>query len=227
MREITATQVLIFNLLLAVVLAASVGTTWLSLSALPLGDFRGVGFVLMVFVLIYVYACVIYRLYLYIFPIKEGEIAPGSREEFHYHIHLLFNLVLFHALTRSLLLPVPLMRLVYIALGARLGANSYSAGVLLDPALIWVGDNSIVGHDALIFSHVVEGSGLSIARVRLGNNVTIGAKAVIMPGVIIEDDAIVAVGAVVQKGTHIRAGELWGGVPARLIRNADKGHRTN
>ena len=49
---------------------------------------------------------------------------PGSREEFGYPIHLLFFLILFQPLTRSLLVPVPLMRSIYIALGARMGFNS-------------------------------------------------------------------------------------------------------
>ena len=113
------------------------------------------------------------------------------------------------------------MRLVYLALGARLGSNTYSAGAILDPPLTEVGANTIIGHDAALFSHAIEGRHLSHARIRIGNNVTIGAHAIIMSGVTIEDDAIVAAGAVVTKDSHIGAGEIWGGNPARLLRRRD------
>ena len=41
-----------------------------------------------------------------------------------------------------------------------------------------------------------------------------------MPGVTIEDGATVLVRSVVIQGTHIGAGETWGGNPARLRRSA-------
>lgn len=81
-----------------------------------------------------------------------------------------------------------------------------------------MGDNCIIGHDAVLFGHALEGRQLSLAGIQLGNYVTIGAHAVIMSGVVIEDEAIVAAGAVVNKGTHIAAGETWGGVPAKRIK---------
>jgi acetyltransferase-like isoleucine patch superfamily enzyme len=88
---------------------------------------------------------------------------------------------------------------------------------MLDPILTVVGDNSIIGHDAALFSHAIEGKFYSLGTIRIGNNVTIGAKAVVMSEVCIEDGAIVSAGAVVSKGTHINAGEIWGGVPAKLV----------
>ena len=57
--------------------------------------------------------------------------------------------------------------------------------------------------------------------VRIGNNVTIGAHSVVLAGVTVGDGALVATGAVVKKGTRIGAGEIWGGVPAKLIKSAE------
>ena len=133
-------------------------------------------------------------------------------------MNILFYLLLFNSLIRTHFLPVPVMRLVYLALGARLGRNTYSAGTLLDPALTEMGDNCIVGHDAVLFCHAIEGSHFSLARIRAGDNVTIGATAVVMAGVRIGDGAIVSAGAVVPKDTQIGAGEVWGGIPARRLR---------
>jgi acetyltransferase-like isoleucine patch superfamily enzyme len=123
-------------------------------------------------------------------------------------------------LIRTHFIPVPLLRLVYLALGAKLGANTYSAGALLDPPLTRIGGNTIIGHDAVIFAHVIEGARLELKTVVIGDAVTIGATAVVMAGVRIGDHAIVSAGAVVTKDTVIAAGEIWGGVPARRLKAA-------
>lgn len=201
--------------------ALGIGTTAVLLGSAPLGDFRGVALLIAGILLIYGYAILIYRGFLKLSPLQNGPIACESKAEFRYHVYLLFYLVLFQPLTRSLLIPVPLMRVIYLALGAKLGKNSYSAGTILDPPLTYIGDNCIIGHDALLFSHAVEGDRLSLAEIRIGSNVTIGANAVIQPGVVIEDGAIIAVNAVVSKGTHVGAREVWGGTPARRIQRSD------
>ncbi len=218
MRQITPPQILTFFALLSVILTLGLGTTWLLLGGLPLGDFRGVALVFTGVVLVYLYAFLVYRLFLHFVPLQEGELAEGSRAEFAAQVNILFYLILFNTLIRTHFLPVPLMRLVYLALGAELGKNTYSAGVLLDPALTHIGDNCIVGHDAALFAHAIEGTRFSLAAIHIGNNVTIGATAVVMSDVVIGDGAIVSAGAIVNKGTRIGPGEVWGGVPARWLR---------
>jgi acetyltransferase-like isoleucine patch superfamily enzyme len=218
MRKITAAPVLTFVLLLSLVLALASVINYLLLGRLPLGDFRGVLMTLGWVFLVYVCGIAVYRVFLRYFPLREGEIVEHSREEFGYQVYLLFYLLLFYPLTRNHLLPTPLMRLLYQALGARLGDNSYSAGVIMDPPLTELGANTLIGHDAVLFSHALEGHHLSHARIRIGDNVTVGAKAIVMSGVTIGDGAMVAAGAVVGKGTQIASGEIWGGNPARLLK---------
>ena len=53
------------------------------------------------------------------------------------------------------------------------------------------------------------------APIILGNDVWIGANAIILKGVEIRQGAVVAAGAVVTK--KIQSNEIWGGVPARKI----------
>ena len=196
---------------------ATVG--WWITSSLSLGDFRGVVVTIVAVVCIYLIAFLIYRIVLGFFPLREGVIDEGSKEEFTAQVNILFYLLLFNSLIRTHFLPVPLLRLVYLALGAKLGRNTYSAGVLLDPPLTVAGDNCIIGHDAVLIAHVIEGRRFALAGVRLGNNVTIGATAILMPGVTIGDGAIVSAGAVVPKGTCIGPGEVWGGMPARRLKS--------
>lgn len=223
MRQITLGQILAFLLMLVLILVLGIGTTWLLPDAVPLGDFRGVVLTGAALLLVYLYAFAIYRLFLAIMPLREGDIAEDSQEEFVAQVNILFYLILFNSLIRTHFLPVPLLRLVYLALGARLGRNTYSAGVILDPPLTSIGDNCIIGHDAVLFSHAIEGRRLSLAAICIGDNVTIGATAVVMSGVIIGDGAIVSAGAVVTKGTHIGPGEIWGGIPARLLKRQKTG----
>lgn len=218
MRKITFSQIFTFLLLLIFILILAISTTWLLLGTLPLGDFRGIALVSASLVFIYLYAFAVYRLFHVVMPLHEGDIAKGSKEEFAAQINILFYLILFNSLIRTHFLPVPLLRLVYLALGAYLGRNTYSAGVILDPPLTHIGDNCIVGHDAVLYSHAIEGERFSLAAIHIGNNVTIGATAVVMSGVTIGDGAIVSAGAIVTKDTHIGPNEIWGGVPARLLK---------
>jgi acetyltransferase-like isoleucine patch superfamily enzyme len=218
MRQITVIQVAAFMSMLGLSIALGVATAYGLLGSLSLGDFRGIVLVLAGVVFIYLWAFVIYRLFLLALPLEEGEVKPETRAEFAAQVNILFYLLLFNTLIRTHFLPVPVMRLVYLALGARLGANTYSAGVLLDPALTELGANCIVGHDAVLYSHAIEGEHFSLARIRIGDKVTIGACAIVMSGVTIGDGAIVSAGAVVLKDTRIAAGEVWGGVPARRLR---------
>ncbi|WP_432383020.1 acyltransferase [Duganella sp. P38] len=220
MRAIKPGQIAVFLCLLALIVLLAVGTTALLFGALPLGDFRGVILLLLGVLLVYLYAFLVYRLFLLVLPLHEGDVAEHSRHELSANVNILFYLLLFNSLIRTHFIPVPLQRLVYLALGARLGANTYSAGALLDPPLTRIGSNTIIGHDAVIFAHVIEGARLELKAVTIGNTVTIGAKAVVMAGVCIGDNAIVSTGAVVTKDTRIGAGEIWGGIPARRIKAA-------
>jgi hypothetical protein len=220
MRAIKPGQVAVFLGLLALILALAVGTTALLFGALPLGDFRGVTLVAVALLLVYLYAFLVYRCFLLVLPLHEGDVPEHSRHELAANVNILFYLLLFNSLIRTHFIPVPIQRLIYLALGARLGANTYSAGALLDPPLTHIGSNTIIGHDAVVFAHVIEGARLELKAVHIGNTVTIGAKAVVMAGVRIGDNAIVSTGAVVTKDTQIAAGEIWGGIPARRIKAA-------
>ncbi len=192
-------------------------TARLAADALPLAEYRPFFMILAVIVGLYAYALMAFRLFLRLRPLPIGEIAENSSEEFTYHVYLLFFLILFYPVMRSGAMPVPFMRLFYQALGARLGPNTYSSGLLLDPPFVQLGANCIVGQYALVVPHVIEGRRLAHYPITIGDNVTIGAGACVLAGVTIGDNAIVSTGAVVTKGTHISAGEVWGGVPAKRL----------
>ncbi|CAA0123485.1 Galactoside O-acetyltransferase [Halioglobus japonicus] len=223
MRKITTGQIGFFMLLLTAIVLLAVLSTNLLASKAWLGDFYGVVYVMLLVLLVYSWAFVIYRLFLRFYPLQEGYIEPGSSAEFSAQVNILFYLMLFNTLIRTEFLPVPLKTLVYVLLGTKIGSNSFSPGTILDPPLTELGDNTIIGHGATLYSHAIEGHHFSLERIVLGNNVTVGAHAIIMSGVTVGDGAIVSAGAVVKKGTHIGPGEHWGGVPARRLGSGSSG----
>lgn len=66
-------------------------------------------------------------------------------------------------------------------------------------------------------SNFIDGDGAAIrGDIVIGDGVWIGVNTFIGPGITIGDDAVVGANSVVTKS--IPAHEIWGGVPARLIR---------
>jgi acetyltransferase-like isoleucine patch superfamily enzyme len=93
---------------------------------------------------------------------------------------------------------------------------------------VTIGDNSIFGEYVSIHdeNHVTGGDDVPIAYrgfrtkpVVIGQNVWVGAKATILAGVTIGDNAVIAANAVVAR--DVEPGVVAGGVPARVIARAD------
>lgn len=218
MRKITPLQIVVFLAFLLLAALLSAGTTWLLLGSLRLGDFRGLVLVLTAILLLYLYAILNYRVFLHFFPLRAGEIERASGQEFVYHVYILHYLILFYPVMQSHLLPVPLLRLYYQSLGAKLGANTWGPGTILDPPFVQIGDDCVVGMDALLCPHIIEGDRLAHYPITIGNKVTIGAGATILCNVEIGDGAIIGMRSLVTRGTRVGAGELWTGIPARRQR---------
>ncbi len=222
MRKIQPSQIVTFLALFTLACLLAWSSTNAALGRIELGDYRPIATIAAFVFALYLFALLLFRVFTTLLPLPVGEIAEGSRDEFVYHVYLLFFLILFYPVIRSGFVPVPVMRVFYQALGARLGANTYSSGLLLDPPFIRLGSNCIVGQFALLVPHVIEGRKLAHYPIVAGDNVTIGAGATVLSGVTIGNDAIVSTGAVVTKGTVIGDGEIWGGVPARLLGRRDE-----
>lgn len=63
-------------------------------------------------------------------------------------------------------------------------------------------------------------NGLCWEKTFVGSNVSIGAGAIILPGIIIGDNAMIGAGSVVTK--NVPAGEVWVGNPAKFLKKRDK-----
>ena len=90
-----------------------------------------------------------------------------------------------------------------------------------DQGGIYIGDGSLIGHGVVLatLNHAFppnDRATMIPSPIRIGQNVWIGAGAIVLPGVTIGDGAIVAAGAVVTR--DVPANTLVGGVPAKTIR---------
>jgi hypothetical protein len=162
------------------------------------------------------------RVFLAAFPLKHGRISNGSAGEFSYCVYMLYTIFIFHWL-HSDLIPFPFKIGLYKLLGAELGAGLKGGAIILDPPLVTVGKDVVLGYQSLLSSHITDGITFTLAPVIIKDNALIGARAFIMPGVTVGEGAIVAANAVVTQGTTIGPGEVWGGVPARFIKHKQRG----
>jgi len=69
-----------------------------------------------------------------------------------------------------------------------------------------------------IGSDVTIGHGAILHGCTVGNRVLVGMSATLMDGVVVEDDVVIAAGALVTPGKHLKSGFLYGGAPAREMR---------
>lgn len=117
--------------------------------------------------------------------------------------------------------PIGEMRYTYYRfLGMSIGENTLVGGTIMDPCLTEFGDNCTMGLYSVIYGHIqdYEKGTILMDKIKISNNVVIGAGAIIMPGAVIEDDVKVAAGAVVTKNQFLKKGKKYAGIPAREIK---------
>ena len=101
------------------------------------------------------------------------------------------------------------------------GANIRAAG-----GVISIGDRTTIGqHSVLVAANHTVKLGLdyfntpydeSRTGITIGTNVWVAAQCVVLPGVSIGDNSLIAAGSVVTRS--VPANEVWAGVPARRVR---------
>lgn len=73
-----------------------------------------------------------------------------------------------------------------------------------------IGNNVSIGHNALVHGCTIH------------DNVLVGMGSIIMDGCVVESNCIIAAGAVVPKNTVVQSGSIYGGVPAKKIKDISK-----
>lgn len=73
-----------------------------------------------------------------------------------------------------------------------------------------IGNNVSIGHNAIVHGCTIE------------DNVLIGMGSIVMDGCVVGQNSIIAAGAVVTQNTRIEPGSVYGGVPAKKIKEIDE-----
>jgi len=108
------------------------------------------------------------------------------------------------------------------AMGMRIGERAFiNSEFISDPRMITLGDDVVIGGSVHLFAHYGGGGHLIIAPVVIGARATIGEKSTVMGDVLIGADATILPHSAVLPGSRVGTGETWGGVPARLISEAE------
>lgn len=74
-----------------------------------------------------------------------------------------------------------------------------------------------------IGSDVTIGHNATLHGCTIGNRVLVGMSATVMDGAVVEDDVVIAAGALVTPGKRLRSGYLYAGSPAREVRQLTEG----
>jgi carbonic anhydrase/acetyltransferase-like protein (isoleucine patch superfamily) len=82
---------------------------------------------------------------------------------------------------------------------------------LYEKSVITIGNNVSIGHNVVIHG------------AKICDNVLIGIGAIILDDAIIGENSIIAAGALILAGTIVQPGSIWGGVPAKFIKNIEPG----
>ncbi len=114
----------------------------------------------------------------------------------------------------------PLLTWWYRGLGAKIGARvTINTTRIFDWNLVTIGDDVVLGGDCVIMAHSVEGGQMHMRPIVIGNGATIGGESKVMPGCVMGDKAVLGASSLLTKETTIPAHQLWGGVPARFLRD--------
>ena len=70
-----------------------------------------------------------------------------------------------------------------------------------------IGNNVSIGHNAMVHGCTIH------------DNVLIGMGSIVMDDCVVESNSIIAAGAVLTKGTHVKSGTIYGGIPAKKVKD--------
>lgn len=74
------------------------------------------------------------------------------------------------------------------------------------------------GHATIIGSDVIIGHNAVVHGCTIGNKVLVGMNATVLDGAVVEDEVLIAAGALVPPGKRLASGWLYAGSPAKPLR---------
>lgn len=97
-----------------------------------------------------------------------------------------------------------------IRMGCRVNVQDCACIHQSQGSLVVIEDDVSIGHGAVVHA------------CRLRRGALVGMNATVLDGAEVGEEAIIAAGAVVLAGTKVGPCEIWAGVPARRVKEADR-----
>jgi non-ribosomal peptide synthetase-like protein len=111
----------------------------------------------------------------------------------------------------------PLAAWYHWALGARIGRGVYLQGNLEGYDLVTIGDGCSLNCQANVSAVSIEGNYLKLRKVRLGQGVTLGVRAMVQPDVHLDDHCKIEALSLVPSATHVPSRQIWAGAPIAFV----------
>ncbi len=88
-------------------------------------------------------------------------------------------------------------------------------GRLMDPEMIEIGADTLVGTGAIVSGHQIRRGKILLKKVIIGNNCTIGGYSIILPGAEIGDNVHVGALSLVPSNWKLENNSLYSGIPVK------------
>ena len=101
------------------------------------------------------------------------------------------------------------------------GVGIFERTIINPSSTIEIGDNCGIGADVMIWTHgawldVLQGFPSDFGPVKIGNNVWLPARCIVLPNVTIGDDSVIGIGSTINR--NIPSGCLAAGSPCKVIK---------
>ncbi|MFO8078543.1 MAG: DapH/DapD/GlmU-related protein [Thermoplasmatota archaeon] len=150
---------------------------------------------------------------------KEGRYSKSIKDKNTFKFTLYY--ILYRPTVKLLsIIFIPQLYAIYLSLvGAKIGKHVFFGGrnTISDPCVVEIESNTLIGGGATIMGHLGEDK-LVIKKVKIGSHCLVGAEALIMPGVTLEDKVVLGGKSLVTKNKTLTTGKMYGGVPAQEIK---------
>ena len=143
----------------------------------------------------------VYRLYQWRYPLPEGiSYLRGKKYSYWWGSHQIQVIYIAIPALEAVLRLIPGVFSGWLRLwGAKVGRNVYwTPGLeIADRGLLEIGDRVVIGHRVGIYSHIIkprkQNLMLYVKKVKIGNDVFVGAGCHLAPGVVIKDGVYIPV----------------------------------
>lgn len=88
---------------------------------------------------------------------------------------------------------------------------------ILDPSLVEIGRNVIIGYGTRIVAHIQEADKVTIQRTIIEDDVLVGGEVSILAGVRLQKGCVIGARSLLLPGTVVGPYEFWAGAPAKRI----------